>query len=85
MRCMLPAIERSWFGVVVPMPTLPEARMVKSDAPDDEATENGLVLLAPRMVRVEVPVEVPSAKVPSAKESAVEMKRRPPSTPIVWI
>ena len=40
--CMLPATVRRLDGVVVPMPTLPLARILKNDVPDEDATLNGL-------------------------------------------
>jgi hypothetical protein len=40
----VPATPRRYPGVVDPTPTFPLARIVKSDAPVDEATLNGLVL-----------------------------------------
>ena len=39
---MLPAIWRRSVGVVTPIPTFPLAKIVKSEAPVEEATLNGL-------------------------------------------
>ena len=41
---VLPAITRRSVGVVEPMPMLPLARIEKYEAPDEEATLNGLRL-----------------------------------------
>jgi len=49
-----PWTARSADGVDEPMPTLPFDRMLKRDAPDDEATANGFVPANPVMANVAV-------------------------------
>lgn len=50
---------KPWDGVEVPIPTLPFARIEKSEEPEDDATSNGLVEPLPRTVRVAPGVVVP--------------------------
>ena len=58
------ANESADVGVVVPIPMLPFARMVKSDAPEEDATENGLRVPEPwienleELIGVVVPMEM---------------------------
>jgi hypothetical protein len=62
---MLPPFTSNLYaGVAVPMPTLPFARMAKSEAPVEEATVNGFV---------ESTVVEPIAKLPEKNASAVEV------------
>ena len=44
---VLPAMTSLSVGVEEPIPTLPEAKIVKSEAPVEEATVNGLTVVVP--------------------------------------
>jgi hypothetical protein len=90
----VPATPRRYAGVVEPIPTLPLAKIVKSDAPVEEATLNGLsavevedctlkakdddVALIPATVPLSRSVDVPSV---DAVSQRVAKPREPPSTP----
>ena len=49
---VLPAMTSLSVGVVDPIPMFPLAKMVKREAPDEEATVKGLVAPVPLTVRV---------------------------------
>ena len=71
---MLPAIWRRSVGALTPIPTLPLARTLKSDEPEEDATLNGLtpadpctlsvksddVAFTPRTEPLSIKVEVPT-------------------------
>ena len=91
---MLPAIWRRSVGVVTPIPTFPLAKIVKSEAPVEEATLNGLspvevalctlsvkledVALIPSTVPLSIRVEVPTVVDVSHR---VAYPNAPPRTP----
>jgi hypothetical protein len=61
---LVPTIESKELGDDDPIPTFPFCRIVKSDAPDDDAMFNGLVPPVPWMLRVADEVVVPTLNVP---------------------
>ena len=71
---VLPAIWRRSVGIATPTPTLPLPRILKSCAPDEEATANGLAVPAiPRTESVAIGVEdpIPSLSLVASKKKLV--------------